>query len=426
MDFSTTGIHDGVFYPNNSVSDVQGRVSGWWVSSSSNTPELVARLKGASHILTSIVGTVSDKSHRNLAPAVYLGYGSLTDRWSEFNIDVTPTHSTKATYFKAIGWSGGYAGIQQMDDGVPNKLIFSVWKSDYGMAELIEGSPIECKSNTDSAEGDFVQCFIDYPWGINKTYTFNITAKHNISNAIDYKLLVTDQASNETKNIATIRVPQENNFHPGTPSSFIEQFTYDQFSCQDIVQRSAIYSSIWRVDPETGNKQDITSAIFSRPYDPGYGHGSLCFNYAYGSIESLPVNGTSIKEGFYLSTGGDKLVSKPADGSVGINYLDVALHPEYYMINQQDELDKLDTGNDSYLNSILRNNNFISVETSDDNWIPYIYFPIYAIEGNKIKLKIGSTLPVTIFIDDSPIELTTNDSRSYIYHQGGWVMNKDN
>jgi len=426
VDFSISGINDGVFYPNNSVSDVKGRVSGWWISGNTTTAELVARLKGASHISTSIVGEVSNKSHRNLAPATYLGYGSLTDRWSEFNIDITPTHSTKATYFKAIGWSGGYTGIQQVDDGDPNKLIFSVWKSDYGMAELIEGSPIECKSNTDSAEGDFVQCFIDYPWEINKTYNFNITAKHNVSNAIDYKLLVTDKQSNETKNIATIRVPQENNFYPGTPSSFIEQFAYDQYSCKDIVQRSALYSSIWRIVPETGNKEHITSGIFSRPYDTGYGHGSLCFNYAYGSIESLPVNRTNIKEGFYLSTGGDNLISKPADGSVGINYLEVALHPEYYIINQQDEFNKVGTDNDSYLNSLLRNKNFISVETSDRNWIPQLHLPIHATEGNIIKFKIGSTMPITVFIDDIPIELTMNSSRSYIYHQGGWVMNRNN
>lgn len=422
VDFSTDSINDGVFYPINSVSDKEGKVSGWWVSGSSTDPELVARLKDASHISASISGTVSAKSHRNLAPATYLGFGSLTDRWSEFNIDLTPTSSTKATYFKAIGWSGGYAGIQQTDDGEPKKLIFSVWKSDYGMAELIEGPADLCKTNTDSAEGDFVQCFLDYPWEVGNTYTFNMTAKHNVSNAIDYELLVTDKAHDVTKNIATIRVPQESDdFYPATPSAFIEQFAYDQYSCSEIVQRSAIYSSLWKVNPETGKKEDITSAIFSRPYDPSYGHGSLCFNYAYGSVESLPYNSTDIKEGFYLSTGGNSLISRPADGAVGVNLLDIGLHLKYYVINKQDELNKLDTYG-SYLNSLLRNKNFISVETDDGNWLPFLYLPEYAIEGNKIKLEVRSSYDVSVVNGENTDVVTTNDSRSYIYYRGAWVL----
>lgn len=423
VSFLTNKEDGSVFYPINSISDSDGRVSGWWVSGALPDTHLTATLNESPSSVAIKKGLVSTSPHRNLAPATYLGFGSLEDKWSEFSVDITPTHSTKATYFKAIGWSGGYSGIQQTDVGQPKKLIFSVWKSDYGMAEIIEDPTKICKTNTDSAEGDFVQCFMDYPWELGHTYTFHMTATHEVDSAIDYQLKVTDTKNEKTITVAKIRVPEPDDYFPPLASAFIEQFAYDQYSCTDSETRAALYSSIWRVNPLTGKREDIEQAMFSRTYDPEYGHGSLCFNYAYGNIASLPYNETDIEKGFYLSTGGSSLISRPADAAVGINFLNIESTPNYYTIHSQEELDLLfDT---SLLDDLLRKHEFVKIETSADKWIPVIKLPLYAAEGNIVRLEVKSDDEVCVVIEQDEIDIVhKNETRQYIYYKGSWLINQ--
>jgi len=112
----------------------------------------------------------------------------LSDATSwELRMDIRVTHSTNATFFKTVGYPGGYSGIQQTPDTrtVPSgkNFIFSMW--DNIVDGVVQSSSYVDKVNEEAnvggqtgvvlkrfaGEGTGQQMQIDYPWVIGDKST---------------------------------------------------------------------------------------------------------------------------------------------------------------------------------------------------------------------------------------------------------------
>ncbi|MBP2699501.1 DUF3472 domain-containing protein, partial [Vibrio parahaemolyticus] len=408
-----------IYFPVNSISDKNGLVTGYWESKKGESSVLLASLLQDQSDKASINGVISQKPFKNTAPSPYLRFGS-NYRWKEFNIDITVLAGSNPTFFQIANWFGGYIGLQEADWKEQRKLIFSVWKTKYGIPQLLTDSPY-CVPMTDS-EGTFEHCLMDYPWQYGKTYTFNITAEHNVDNAIDYTVKVQEKGSLEKVTVATIRQPQDNNYYPGTPSSFIEQWTKEQDSCLKIQPRTAVYSNISAIKPGESVPFNISNAQFSRPYIASYGGGSLCFNYAYGNTTSLPIS-KNIKNGFVASVGGD-LVSYPSDGALKAASPDVNLHNKYYILSKLNDLKPIND-QEYYLSQILFENKSVKLVINDDNYMSEINLPKDANYLNIINIDNESKQNILVNLNkDNSQTIPSNSQRIFIYNNGEWVPSK--
>jgi hypothetical protein len=102
-----------------------------------------------------------------------------------FYVEATVEQSTPGTYVSAIGWSGGYFGVQELRDG-KKVAIFSVWDPTKGddpkavkpeeRVELLhEGEGVRIKRF--GGEGTGGQCMVDFPWVVGETVRFLVRAE---------------------------------------------------------------------------------------------------------------------------------------------------------------------------------------------------------------------------------------------------------
>ncbi len=408
-----------IYFPENSVSDENGLVSGYWESRLGTSGILLASLLSNTTDTTEIHGVISTESFRNDAPAVYLGFGS-DYTWKEFNIDITILEGSNPTFWQIANWFGGYVGLQQADWKEEKKLIFSIWKTKLGNATLLTNDSY-CVPMTDS-EGTFIHCLMDYVWEYGNTYTFKVTAEHNVANAIDYTVYVNEKGSSNITTVATIRQPQPEDYYPGSPSSFIEQWTNNQFSCMAIQQRTAIYSNITAIKPNETEPFPITEVHFSRPYIASYGQGSLCFNYLYGNLATIPLESLTdtplaITEGFVAGVGG-KIIAYPSDGGAQAALPDIPLTNTYYQISNTELLNKI-TVESNYLSQLLFEHNKIQLILSEE--ISPIKLPNEANHLNLINVVNNTTSTITIIDNNSnPILIEPKGDKSFSYYDATW------
>lgn len=404
---------DGQFFFKSAeqFSDASGKVTGWWVSGKKEDAKLRAVIVHNPTATISLTGKVSAEAFRNLVPAPSLRYGVAGQSWQSIKVLATPLHSADATYFQLANWNGGYVGLQQTDNEA-KKLNFTIWRTAEGIPTILEDHGANCKLNEESAEGTFVQCFTDYPWSVGSTYTFQITATP-AGNSLDYSLHVNNVS------YATIRVPVSLGFHPSMPAAFVEQFAHDQYSCLAAEERSIKLQASYTKPNET-TELPITSTYLSRPYDPAYGHGSLCFNYAYGTLDDMALLQTSIQPGFFISAGGNRLISEPADGAVGLPGKSIVLPIKFYYINTQAEMDSLKVT--EYFEELLARNHNLSVNTSDRNWLPTFTLPEHVAEGSRFNLSCYSAYATSVMAGGVNHPVAQGENIDFIFANGGWVL----
>ncbi|QAU25124.1 hypothetical protein EO087_14945 [Dyella sp. M7H15-1] len=412
--------NDGHFYYEHGqppVSDSNGYVSGWWIAGTNPLPKLVAEIPGSSQKVE-LNGIVSDINFRNLAPAPYLLYGLDGNKtWTRFLVSVTPIASAPMTFFQVANWNGGYFGLQQTGPSTNpenKKIIFTIWNRGTGVAHLIEGPSEYCKEHMDSAEGSFMQCFQDYNWDTEKTYAFEIEARHTIPDNIDFALTINGAT------YAVIRVPAPSDYYPTTPAAFLEQYADDQYSCAASEERSAIFSSIYKMAPGGEHIEAVEEGYFSRPYDPGYGHGSLCFNYDYGDTDLLAVPKEQRIHGFFLSTGGNRFIGEPADGAVSRLNAHLSLNNPYEYITTQQEMDRI-AADPNYLDEKFLRGYRVSVRTSDGNWTREIILPAHSREKAKFNLIVQSQYPVQLTYGNKSHEIARGTTVNLVFNNGRWT-----
>jgi hypothetical protein len=218
------------------VTDSAGYVSANWISGPATSQQVTVQGNGVTLALSfQAVPFVTGTNGRGTTWTD--ATGSQADG---FRVSLTAATAPVATYYAAMQWTSGYAGIQTQGDGTRN-LIFTIWDFQGVTASLIyqDSSAVPIQSGTPVCGrgiengGNFLHCLAVYPWTVNHTYGFelNMTLGNGYS---DYTLFVTDSSTGTRLKFATIRgVP-----HKGAPplgsggfSTWTEDFGTQASSC---------------------------------------------------------------------------------------------------------------------------------------------------------------------------------------------------
>lgn len=254
---------------------------------------VLAVLEGRSRAAESIGG----KAPARAARSVHLQWSAA--ECETFSVEVTVGQTTPGSYFMAIGWSGGYFGIQELSDG--NKVaIFSVWDPTKGddpkavkpeeRVELLhEGEGVRIKRF--GGEGTGGQCMLDFPWAIGETVRFLVRAELHeapgiVGGKTAYSGWIFDPTQKAWRHLVTFRTRNAGKWLRGL-YSFVEDFRRDTKSADDV--RRAQFGNAW-MKPRAGEWAAATQAKFT---------ASRADWEARDTINAGPAG-----NGFFLATGG--------------------------------------------------------------------------------------------------------------------------
>jgi hypothetical protein len=217
-----------------------------------------------------------------------------------FYVEAKVEQSTPGTYVSAIGWSGGYFGIQELRDG-KKVAIFSVWDPTKGddpkavkpeeRVELLhEGAGVRIKRF--GGEGTGGQCMVDFPWVVGETVRFLVRAELHEAPGMAggktaYSGWIFDPQRKAWRHLATFRTRNSGKLLRGL-YSFVEDFKRDTKSADEV--RRAQFWNAW-MKPRAGAWQAVTQAKFT---------ASKADWEARDTINAGPAGA-----GFFLATGGD-------------------------------------------------------------------------------------------------------------------------
>ena len=86
-------------------------------------------------------------------------------RATGYAIDLTPLTEPSGTYYAALAWDGGYAGLQRAGSRYDRQLQFSVWDTDGHDAQVIEhADDVVCGAF--GGEGTGQKCELHHPWRV--------------------------------------------------------------------------------------------------------------------------------------------------------------------------------------------------------------------------------------------------------------------
>ena len=242
--------------------------------------------------------SIGGKIPARAARSVHLQWSAAESE--AFYVEATVAQSTPGTYVSAIGWSGGYFGIQEVRDG-KKIAIFSVWDPTKGddpkavkpeeRVELLhEGEGVRIKRF--GGEGTGGQCMVDFPWAVGETVRFLVSAEVQEAAGIAggktaYSGWIFDPAQKAWRHLVTFRRRNAGKWLRGL-YSFVEDFRRDTKSADDV--RRAQFGNVW-MKLRAGEWQAVTQAKFT---------ASRADWEARDSINAGPAG-----DGFFLATGGD-------------------------------------------------------------------------------------------------------------------------
>ncbi len=216
-----------------------------------------------------------------------------------FYLEAVVEKSTRGSYFMACGWTGGYFGIQEVNDG-KKVVIFSVWdptkgddpkavKAEERVELLHEGEGVRIKRF--GGEGTGGQCMADFPWEIGETVRFCVRAEAQ-GNKTAYSGWVFDPRAKAWRHLVTFRTRAEGKLLRGL-YSFVEDFRRDTKSVDE--ERRARFFNAW-TKPAAGEWQAVTQARFTASRADWEARDNI-------NAGSSSVAGGG--DGFFLATGGD-------------------------------------------------------------------------------------------------------------------------
>lgn len=137
----------GWAYPAEGVTGDNGRIAATWVPGWPGTGVLTLTVGVGSSSLVEEYRTQSIASLRPPSSAVRV-WMEHRDRATGYSIDLTPLSEPGGTYYAALNWNGGYAGLQRAGFRYDRQLQFSVWDvPGGGDAEVVErGAGVECRT----------------------------------------------------------------------------------------------------------------------------------------------------------------------------------------------------------------------------------------------------------------------------------------
>ena len=242
--------------------------------------------------------SIGGKEPARAARSVHLQWSAA--ECEAFYGEATVALSAPGTYVSAIGWSGGYFGIQELRDG-KKVAIFSVWDPTKGddpkavkpeeRVELLhEGAGVRIKRF--GGEGTGGQCMVDFPWAVGEPVRFLVRAEVHDAPGIAggktaYAGWIFDPAQKAWRHLVTFRTRNNGKLLRGL-YSFVEDFRRDTKSADEV--RRAQWGNAW-AKPRGGQWQAVTQAKFT---------ASRADWEARDTINAGPAG-----DGFFLATGGD-------------------------------------------------------------------------------------------------------------------------
>lgn len=185
-------------------------------------------------------------------PSCHLNYG-VGDRgaevdWATISVTVPAEYDQEGSYYMALGFSGGYFGIQNNGRGRRNAL-FSVWNTEdsddpnavaaENKVQVIDhGEGVTAKDFGN--EGSGKQSFIDAGWQADHTYRFLLHAARVDSHSVDYSAWMYHSDTGKWLYLSTLRRPNTKKLLTGL-HSFLENFS----PAQGNKTRRAYYHDGW-------------------------------------------------------------------------------------------------------------------------------------------------------------------------------------
>ena len=248
----------GWVYPSEGVTAGDGRIAGTWVPGSPGRGVLTLSVDAGSSALVREYRTesVAPPLPPRSAVTVWMDH---EDRADGYSIDLTPLTEPGGTYYAAMNWDGGYAGLQRAGSRFDRQLQFSVWDSPgAGDARVIErGEGVQCREF--GGEGTGQACELNYPWSVGGTYRFELT-ETRLNGASALTLHVTALTSGERRFVGTLRYAEVAELRRF--AMFVEDFWNRARHClAQPVRGAAIRRAMMRVD---GAWRPIRTGLVSR------------------------------------------------------------------------------------------------------------------------------------------------------------------
>ncbi|XHS78463.1 DUF3472 domain-containing protein [Burkholderiaceae bacterium UC74_6] len=299
--WTTQGTANGWVFADAAGTDPNGFSSAWWTAGAAENQKLTVSLTRADGTTASTTITGNAKAHSTRANSIHITYD--TPAWQAFTTEVTPHSFPATTYYEAIGFNGGYGGVQS------NQLLFSLWDVDGVSPEVIDSGMAQC--TTFGGEGTGIKCQVPYKPDVEKTYRFDLEVAAAAGGKQDYTMYVTDPKDGQRKKIATMRLPKALAQSGG--DGFVEDWGTEASSCLDNPVRYATFGRV-RYQGLDGQWVDVTKGKGGAVYTPD--HNEVCANYSFKYVEGgsflISTGGTDVGHPLNLVGVGSK-VSLPAD-----------------------------------------------------------------------------------------------------------------
>ena len=248
----------GWVYPSEGTTEANGRIEAVWVPGSPGEGVLTLAVGDGELSLTAEFGTLSVTPPQPPSSAINVWMDHV-GQGTGYSIDLTPITEPGGTYYAAIVWDGGYAGLQRAGSRYDRQLQFSVWDAPGGGdAQVIErGEGVICRSF--GGEGTGRACELEYGWRVGATYRFEVT-EEDLGGGSAMTLHVTDLATLDRRFVGTLRYALRANLVMF--AMFVEDFRRTAPHClAQPVRSAAIGRTMVRVN---GAWQPISQGLLSR------------------------------------------------------------------------------------------------------------------------------------------------------------------
>jgi hypothetical protein len=310
----TTDPGNGWVFPDAESTDEQGKLSAYWTAGNRSNQVTTAGilLEDGSSSLARITGTALP-SDETRSDSIHFR-SSVSDSYTEYEVQVTPLTAPPTTYYETQGWQGAYGGIQFNRDR--SQVIFSVWNVGAQSAELRdraacnqivafsgEGSGTSCRlSFPPSAHGSVPGLPSDYMLRPGDTYKTHLRVSYpsDCGYCTDYSFDFTDVTRGFGPiSLGTQRYMAKAVLHDN--DVFVEDWSSSAGDdCISAGARSAYFHDMRAL--VQGVWQPVQSGSFSPNFVPD--NNEICANYFAGVDAGRLL----------LSSGGDSRVGPPAFG----------------------------------------------------------------------------------------------------------------
>ena len=231
----TTDEHSGWVFPAEGRTDDEGVIDAAWIPGFPGVGELTLEFVEGGEEKTLKFQTFSVAPPRPPNSAINAAFS--TPLATGYAIDMTPLAEPLRTFYAAIHWDGGYAGLQRRGSSFDRQLQFSVWDRPEGPAVVVEeGEGVEC---TDfGGEGTGAKCETEHPWAVGATFRFVVTEKVEAGVSV-LSLTVTNLETGERRYIGALKYARKANMTRF--GVFVEDFARSQPTCLDQPVRSAAF-----------------------------------------------------------------------------------------------------------------------------------------------------------------------------------------